>query len=228
MQSQLKQGDIESVRRRGKSKEVPLADEEQIAQKNLKRLWELNAGKLGITQRGLAKTYEVNPSYISQLKNGFVPINLNWLMRMSKALRVQPEDIMPGYKEFFNVGEFRPAKAGVTLQLVAVKRKGNADIMATLTRDTINYPLFGNAETKAIEVLDDARHALEIQFGTHVVFDETPATGADRLAVGILNENPSHYRIVVLDGTDRRDVFDGEIVNRGWSFKRVKALVYNA
>ncbi|MBD3814909.1 MAG: helix-turn-helix transcriptional regulator [Halothiobacillus sp.] len=215
------------VFRRGRSKELPLAPEEQQAQKNLLRIWEEKAKSLGLTQRSLAKSYGVNPSFISQLKHGFVPINFNWLMRLAKVLRVVPEDIMPTYKEFFNVGECN-TKGKVAVPLVATKRQGDRDIMATLTRELISYPLFGSSDTKAVEILDESTLAPEIQFGTHVIFGDDPATKANRLAVAILNENPAHHRIVISTNGNWRDVFDNEVVARGWAFKRVKALVYNA
>jgi len=210
-----------------KGRNVPLTRQESVAQTNLKRIWDTTAKSFGLTQAGMAKKYEVNASHVSQLKNGFLPLNFNWLMRFAKELQCAPEEIFPGYREYFKVGGGESGATVPSIRLTARIRQGIS--MPVTTRETIEYPNFSpDSSIEAVEVLSEGAEHAFIPFGSHVLFDrDVPATRGDNLAVGVNVNDPRQLRILRHGNAGWVDVFDGMAVNSGWQVFKVQGIIYN-
>jgi len=219
------EGKAEPYRRKGRS--VPLTSEETVAQINLKQMWNTTASGLGLTQASMARKYGVNPSHLSQIKNGFLPLNLTWLMRFSKELRLAPEEIFPNYREYFKLGRTGRGGEVPSVRLAARVRQGN--VMPTTTRETIEYPNFSaDSATEAVEVLSEGADHAFVPFGSHVLFTrEVGASPADHLGVAIFEEDSSMMRIVKRHESKWVDVFDGMPLGQAWRVFKVQGILYN-
>lgn len=193
------------VKRRGRN--VELTPIEREAQQNLKSLWAELAPRLSITQRGLAAKYECNPSNVSQIINGFIPLNLLWLNRLSRELDVPPEKIMPNYRHYFNIGASSESVPNAVTK--AGHYRKDLKFMPDISREVLNYSL-PHQGCLAIEVLLDTDNRHGIRYGTHIVFvpDEAPSP-EDTLAVAQSRAAPENYRIIEKTKAGWVDVFDG-------------------
>jgi hypothetical protein len=219
----------EKITRKGKGRDVPLSDTEQSACEELSRLWKLNAKPLAITQAGLGKKYGCNASNISQIINGFIPLNLLWLNRFAKELRVDPEDIMPEYREFFKLGaqDDGEDEGHKVLRHGFIRRgpKAMPDINRTPLSMTLPIP-----GCLAVEILFDAQNIFDLRYGCYVVFDprEKP-TPNDQMAVATAKNASDVFRIVRPTKDGWVDVFDGFLCTAGtYDFKRRVGVLYMA
>lgn len=214
-----------SYKRRGRS--VPLTSEETTAQENLKQIWNENARSLGLTQASMARKYGVNPSHLGQIKNGFIPLNLAWLMRYAKELKCTPEEIFPSYREYFQLGRTSQGDQVPSVRLAARVRQGI--VMPVTTRETIEYPNFSpDSATEAVEILSEGADHAFIPFGSHVLFNRNlAAVPADKLGVAVFAEDESMMRIVERRRREWVDVFDDMPLGRGWQVFKVQGILYN-
>jgi transcriptional regulator with XRE-family HTH domain len=73
----------------------PLTESEQIAQQNLRRIWNKRARPLGLTQQALADSWGRTQGYVGNMINGKSPISIVYAMRFAIALQVDARDIHP-------------------------------------------------------------------------------------------------------------------------------------
>jgi transcriptional regulator with XRE-family HTH domain len=74
-----------------------LTPEEQRAAERLRKIWERKKRNLNLTQESaaIACGWESGQSAMSQYLGGFVPLNVEAVLKLAKVLQVHPTEIMP-------------------------------------------------------------------------------------------------------------------------------------
>lgn len=164
-----------SEQRRGAGKAQPLTPEEEAARQRLKRIWTEFSGATGTTQRQLAHDLGVNPSLISQYFNGFIPLNVQFVMRLADKFKVPPSDIMPDKANLFAM-----AASGNQLKVFAIFSKDGGKRMLMTPTDVGGW-MSPSPTAKAIELQRD-------------MFDRSCPSGS--IIVFETAKNLDHYHVM--------------------------------
>jgi transcriptional regulator with XRE-family HTH domain len=120
--------------------------------------------RLGLTQQELADLMGVNKKDVSRYETGFSTLNIEWMQRFAKALRVHPQDLLNFVAMSANADEvvaLTPEEVGITH--AALKARGIA-----------GYRVVGDAVAEA-----------GLAAGT-IIFVDTTQTDPEAFAAGIL------------------------------------------
>lgn len=75
-----------------------MTPEDLVAAENLRRIWNEKKKSLGLTLERAGESLGVSHSAISQYISGRVPIGVDFLLRISEFLGVEPREIRPDFR----------------------------------------------------------------------------------------------------------------------------------
>ncbi len=75
-----------------------MTPEDLVAAENLRRIWNEKKRTLGLTLERAGELLGVSHSAVSQYVTGRVPIGVDFLLRISELLGVEPREIRPDFR----------------------------------------------------------------------------------------------------------------------------------